>query len=77
MSLKGFETKINVARVATFDQPKRIIFATAATEQFLGTEALRLGGRKVLVVTDKGVKKTDMADAITGILKKENLDVTV
>ena len=50
MSLKGFETKLNVARVALFDQPKRIIFATGATEQFLGSEAICLGGKKILVV---------------------------
>lgn len=77
LSLKGFETRINVARVAMFDQPKRIIFATGATQQFLGAEAVRLGGKKVVVVTDKGVKKAGMADTITGLLKKEHLDVTL
>ena len=77
MSLKGFETKLNVARVALFDQPKRIIFATGATEQFLGSEAIRLGGKKVLVVTDKGIKKAGMADTVTGLLEKENVDVTL
>ena len=77
MSLKGFETKIDVARVAMFDQPRRIIFATGATEQFLGTEALRLGGKKALVVTDKGVRKAGMADAATELLRKGNLDVIV
>lgn len=77
MSLRGFETKINVARVAMFDQPRRIIFATGATEQFLGAEAIRLRGKKVVVVTDKGVKKAGMADTATELLKKEHLDVTV
>jgi len=77
MSLRGFETKINVARIAMFDQPRRIIFATGATEQFLGTEAIRLGGEKIIVVTDKGVKKAGMADTVTELLKKEKLDVTV
>jgi alcohol dehydrogenase class IV len=77
MSLKGFETKINIARVAMFDQPKRIIFATGAAEQFLSSEAMRLGGEKVVVVTDRGVKKAGMADAATDLLKKEHLDVTV
>jgi alcohol dehydrogenase class IV len=77
MSLRGFETKINVARVAMFDQPRRIIFATGATEQFLGAEAIRLGGKKAVVVTDKEVKKAGMADTATELLKKEHLDVTV
>lgn len=75
MSLKGFETKINIAKVAMFDQPKRIIFATGATEQFLGAEAVRLGGKKVAVVTDKGVKKAGMADTVSGLLEKEHLEV--
>lgn len=77
MSLRGFETKIDVARVAMFDQPRRIIFATGATEQFLGAEATRQGGKKVVVVTDKGVRKAGMADAATELLKKEHLDVIV
>ena len=75
MSLKGFETKISIAKVAMFDQPKRIIFATGAIEQFLGAEAVRLGGKKVAVVTDKGVKKAGMADMVTGLLEKEHLEV--
>jgi alcohol dehydrogenase len=77
MSLKGFETKLNVARVALFDQPKRIIFATGAAEQYLGSEAVRLGGKKTIIVTDKGVKKAGMADTVTDLLKKENLDVSL
>jgi alcohol dehydrogenase len=77
MSLKGFETKLNVARVAMFDQPKRIIFAIGATEQYLGSEAVRLAGKKTLVVTDKGVKKAGMADTVVDLIKKEHLDVTL
>lgn len=77
MSLRGYETKLKVARVAMFDQPKRIIFATGATEQFLGTEAARLAGKKVVVVTDKGVKKAGMVDTVTGLLEKEHLEVKV
>jgi alcohol dehydrogenase class IV len=77
MSLKGFETRINVARVALFDQPKRIIFATGAVQEFVASEAKRLGGRKIVVVTDKGVKKAGMADTVSDLLKKENLNVDV
>jgi len=71
MSLRGFETKMDVARVAIFDQPRRIIFATGAVEQYLATEARRLGGKNALVVTDKGVRKAGMADTVLDLLKKE------
>jgi len=71
MSLKGFETRLATARVALFDQPKRIIFATGAVEQFVGSEAKRLGGKRVLVDTDKGVRKAGMADTVIDLLKKE------
>src|SRR5512136_605674 len=75
MSLKGFESRINVARVAFFDQPRRIIFATGAVQEFVGPEAKRLGGKNVLVVTDKGVKKAGMADTVVDLLKKDGLNV--
>ncbi len=77
MSLKGNETRLGVARVALFDQPKRIIFATGAVEQFVGSETKRLGGNKTLLVTDKGVKKAGMADTVLDLIKKENLSVDV
>lgn len=77
MSLKGFETKINVARVAMFDQPKRIIFSAGAVQEFVGPEAKRLGGKNIAVVTDKGVKKAGMADTVADLLKKENLSVDI
>jgi alcohol dehydrogenase class IV len=77
MSLKGHETRLAVARVALFDQPKRIIFATGAVEQFVGSEAKRLGGKNIAVMTDKGVKKAGMADTVIDLLKKENLNVSV
>ncbi len=77
MSLKGFETRLATARVALFDQPKRIIFATGAVEQFVGSEAKRLGGKRVLVDTDKGVRKAGMADTVIDLLKKENFNVDV
>lgn len=77
MSLKGFETRIDVARVAMFDQPRRIIFATGAVEQFLADEVKRLRGKNVVIVTDKGVRKAGMADAAADLLKRQNLNVSV
>jgi len=75
--LKGFETKIDVARVASFDQPRRIILATGAVEQFLGAEVKRLGGKNVVIVTDKGVRRAGIADAAVDLLKRQNLNVSV
>jgi alcohol dehydrogenase class IV len=77
MSLKGFESKINVARIAMFDQPKRIIFATGAVQEFVGSESKRLGGKDTVVVTDKGVKKAGMADTVSDVLKKSGLSATI
>jgi alcohol dehydrogenase class IV len=77
MSLKGLETNIDVARVAMFDQPRRIIFATGAVEQFLGAESKRLGGKNAVVVTDKGVRRAGLADKAADLLKGQNLDVSV
>lgn len=69
---------MKIARIAMFDQPRRIIFATGAVEQFLGAEAKRLGGKNVVVVTDKGVRKAGMADTAADLLKKQkNFDVSI
>jgi len=77
MAFRGFETKIDIARVAAFDQPKRVIFATGAVEQFLTVEAKRLGGKDVVVVTDKGVRRAGIADTAVGLLKGQGLNVSV
>ena len=74
MSLGEFETKMDLARVAIFDQPRRIIFATGAVEKYLVAEVRRLGGKNVLVVTDKGVRKAGLADTVLNLLKEENQD---
>lgn len=65
-----------VARVAAFDQPRRIVFATGAGERFLGAEAKALGCRNALVVTDKGVRKAGMADEVVALLRREGLAVS-
>jgi len=77
MAFRGFEAKIDIARVAAFDQPKRVIFATGAVEQFLTVEAKRLGGKDVVVVTDKGVRRAGIADTAAGLLKGQGLSISV
>ena len=71
MSLREFATRMDLTRVAIFDQPRRIIFATGAVEKYLVAEVRRLGGKNVLVVTDKGVRKAGLADTVLNLLKAE------
>ena len=77
MSLKGYETKLNVARICLYDLPRRIIFATGAVQEFVGPETQRLGGKRVLVVTDQGVKKVGIADVVADQLRNRGLDVEI
>ena len=77
MSMKGYETKLNVARVSIYDLPRRVIFATGAVHEFVGPETQRLGGKKILVVTDKGVKKAGIADAVVEQLRSSGLDAEI
>ncbi len=54
----------------------KIKFGDGAAEE-TGWEAKRLGGPKILVVTDKGVAKAGLADRIRNGLEKENLEVGI
>jgi alcohol dehydrogenase class IV len=43
-------------------------------EKYLVAEVRRLGGKNVLVVMDKGVRKAGLADTVLNLLKEENQD---
>ncbi len=55
-----------------FDQPRRIIFGPKSSEQ-VGTEAKRLGGKKVLIVTDTNVEKAGLSGRVQEFLEKAGL----
>jgi len=54
----------------------KIKFGDGAVEE-AGGEAKRLGGSRILVITDRGVAKAGLADKIKSSLEKENLEVNV
>jgi len=54
----------------------KIKFGDGAAEE-TGWEAKRLGGSRILVVTDKGVAKAGLADKVKNSLEKENLKVGI
>jgi len=55
-----------------FDQPRRIIFGPKSTEQ-AGTEAKRLGGKNILIITDLNVEKAGLSGRVQEALEKTGL----
>ena len=62
--------------VATFRIPAQITFGTGAAES-VGAEAKRLGGSRVLLVSDAGLKKAGIVDQVASWLSGQGLSVTV
>jgi alcohol dehydrogenase class IV len=57
-----------------FSLAGKIKFGNGAVEE-AGWEARRLGGSRVLVVTDKGVGKAGLVEKVKSSLEKENLEI--
>lgn len=53
-----------------------IIFGVGALDR-AGTEAKRLGGKRVAIVTDKGIEKAGLLDGVKKVLEKEKLDFAI
>jgi alcohol dehydrogenase class IV len=75
-SLREFESNFPEVRVWGYQGPKKITFGAGAVETSVGREAKRFGNRTILI-TDKGVRKTGLADKVSGFLKKEGLNVEI
>jgi alcohol dehydrogenase len=71
-----FETSRDLEKIAVLLSPPKTILAKGALEQ-VGREALALGGRRVLLVTDPGVVKAGLLEAPQRFLEKENMTVEV
>ncbi len=56
--------------------PGRVLFGIDYVEK-VGVEANKMGAKKVLVVTDKGVAWTGSAERVRKLIEKEGLDVEV
>lgn len=57
----------------TFSGPGKVIFGNGSSRQ-VGAEAKGLGAKKVLIVTDRGVKGAGVVAPIEEALRKENVD---
>ncbi|MDD2604565.1 MAG: iron-containing alcohol dehydrogenase, partial [Desulfobacteraceae bacterium] len=62
--------------IKSFQSMRRIVFGVGSLEG-LGEEIRRLGGTKVLVVTDPGLKKAGVVDQVTAVLEKEKFGFSV
>ncbi|MCA9581315.1 MAG: iron-containing alcohol dehydrogenase [Myxococcales bacterium] len=56
--------------------PTRIVFGEGAT-QHLGNEVLALGGQRVLIVTDAGVRKAGLLEPLTAALDTTKVEYAV
>lgn len=59
-------------RIATFNSPRRIIIGLDSAEK-VGRETALGEGKKVLVVTDEGIKKAGIVDKVSSHLESEGL----
>ncbi len=62
--------------VKSFQTMGRIVFGTGSLE-CLGDEIRRIGGGKVMVVTDPGLKNAGVLDQVTAVLEKAAIDFAV
>ena len=62
--------------VKTFQTMGRIVFGAGSLKR-LGEETRRIGGRKVMVVTDPGLKNAGVLDQATEVLAAAGLDFAV
>lgn len=58
--------------VTTFQTTRRIVMGAGSIAK-LGEEVRRLGGKRVMVVTDPGLAGTGLVDKIEGLLKRERI----
>jgi len=63
-------------RVQSFYHPKKLVFGLNAINR-IGQEANLIGGKKVLVVTDKFLEKMGVIDKVSGFLKDAGFDINV
>lgn len=76
MSLKTYETNLSLARISEYQGAKKVIFGTGSVESFIGLEVKRFG-KRVGLITDKGIEKVGIAEKVIDLIKKENVEVDV
>lgn len=53
------------------------VISGVGSVETVGREARRLGGRKVLVITDRGIKSAGLLETVTAVLRASDLRVSV
>lgn len=76
MKLGKYENFLSPARLASFDNPKRIIFGVEAVNQ-VGEEIKNLLAKKVLVVIDDNIEKFGLLDKVKASLDSMKLNSSV
>jgi alcohol dehydrogenase class IV len=65
-----------MAKINTFLSPHKVIIGNGAVSQ-VGKEAGKLGAKKALIVTDKGVVKAGLLESVEGSLRAQKIDTGI
>lgn len=76
MNLKAYETSLPLARISEYQGAKKVIFGTGSVESSVGFEVKRFG-KRIGLITDKGIEKVGLAGRVIDLIKKEGVDVDV
>jgi alcohol dehydrogenase class IV len=67
---------LETTKLIEFQNPQRIIFGVGVSGK-VGEEARRLGGGKILLVSDDNIEKTGILDSILKSIKQNGLDINL
>ena len=76
MSLSSFEENLWIARIAEFENPRKMIFGVDCVGR-VGVEAKQLGAGKALVVSDETIEKIGLLERVLAPLRAGGLEVEV
>lgn len=77
MSMRQYSFNPQLSRLSlTFDQPRRIVFGPNSVNQ-TGSEALKLGGKRALLLTDANVEKAGLSRRVQEAIEKSSVKVEV
>lgn len=72
--MTAIESAPEMPKLIEFQNPRKIVLGLGASEK-VGEEATRLGGGKILVVSDDNIEKTGILDNILKSIREKELDV--
>jgi alcohol dehydrogenase class IV len=65
-----------ITKLIEFQNPQRIVFGVGASGK-VGEEAKRLGGGKILLISDDNIEKTGILDNILKSIRQNGLDISL